>query len=348
MIYKNLSYRDALNEALIQEMERDSDVFVYGIDCDDHKRIFGSTKNLVERFGPQACFSTPLCEDTLVGFGIGAALNGLKPVNSHIRVDFLLLAMNQLINMGSSFRYGSGGKASVPLVVRSVIGKGWGQAYQHSKSLQSFFAHIPGLKVVMPTTPQDAKGLLIAAIRDPNPVVVLEHRLLYDVVDAVAEEPIPTEIGQANILRSGKDITVVATSWMNVEAKKAAEILARRGVEMEIVDVRSIYPMDEATIIASVRKTGHCIVADYDWLHCGVSAEIAARIYQACFGCLKSPVTRIGFEHTPCPTTRPLENQFYPNAVDIIRTAEVRLGLPPADLSQEDFYTYENQFRGPF
>lgn len=345
---RKLSYQQAINEALYQEMEKDPRVFVYGLDVADHKSIFGSTVGLAEKFGNQRCFSTPLSEDALMGFGIGAALNGLRPVNVHIRVEFLLLAINQLINIASSLRYGSNGKISLPLVIRAVIGRGWGQGYQHSKSLQSLFAHIPGLKVIMPTTPYDAKGLLVSAIRDGNPVICLEHRWLYWIEDYVPKNLYTVPIGEGSILKGGKDITVVATSWMNVEARDAASVLAKRGIKMEIVDPRTIHPLDDQLIIRSVNKTGHCIVADYDWLNCGFSAEVAARVSEKCFGKLKSPVTRIGFAPTPCPTTRPLENLFYPNAVDIIRAVEEKLGLDKSDLGKYKFHTWENKFRGPF
>ena len=343
-----ITYRQAINEALVAEMARDERVFIYGIDVADHKRTFGSSDGILEKFGPKRCFSTPLCEDTLVGFGLGAAINGLRPINVHMRVDFLLLAMNQLVNMVASFTYGSDGKVAVPLVIRAIIGRGWGQSYQHSKSLQSFFAHIPGLKVIMPTTPRDAKGLLVSAIRDNNPVVFIEHRWLYDAVGKVPEDMKPIEIGKASILRSGTDITVVGTSWMNVEALKAAEVLEKHGVSIEIIDPRTIAPLDEKPIIESVNKTGHCIVADYDWLNCGLSAEISTRIYDKCFNKLKSPITRIGFAAIHCPCTRPLENAYYPTAIDIIRAVEHKLVLREIDISNESFYSYENKFRGPF
>jgi len=345
---KKLSYREAINEALILEMRRDPSVFVYGIDVADHKKIYGTTKGLVEEFGETRCFSTPLSEETLVGFGLGAAINGLRPVNVHIRVDFLILAMNQIVNMVSSFQYGSAGKLKVPLVIRAIIGKGWGQSYQHSKSLHSFFAHIPGLKVVMPTTPSDARGLLISAIRDNNPVIFLEHRFLYDVVDDVDEKAEPIPIGKSNVLRRGTDLTIVSTSWMNVEAMEAARIMAKRGVQLEIIDPRTISPLDIEPMVKSVAKTGHLIVADYDWINCGFGAEIAAQISQRCFGKLKTPITRLGFAPTPCPCTRPLEDAYYPNAIDIIRNVEKKLDLSITDLSGETFYTYENKFKGPF
>jgi pyruvate dehydrogenase E1 component beta subunit len=265
-----------------------------------------------------------------------------------MRVDFLLLGVNQLVNMIATHRYGSGGTMRVPMVIRAIIGRGWGQSYQHSKALHSWFAHIPGLKVVMPSTPRDAKGMLIAAIRDDNPVVFIEHRWLYDAVGDVPEDCSSISLDGARVLRPGKDITVVGTSWMNVEAIRAAQILEKHGVDVEVVDVRSIAPFDGKTIIDSVKKTGHCIVADNDWVHCGFSAEVATTVYEACYRQLKSPVHRIGYEATPCPCTRPLEDEFYPNAIDIIRAVEAKLGLRPIDLSGEDFYSYENKFKGPF
>lgn len=345
---KRITYEEAIALSLAQEMERDPSVFVYGLDVTDHKKIFGSTKGL-EKFPEKRFFGTPLSEDAMTGVGLGAALNGLRPVHVHIRVDFLLLAMNQLANMIAPAHFGSGGKLKVPLVIRAVIGRGWGQAFQHSKSLQSIFAHIPGLVVVMPSNAYDVKGLLASAIRSDNPVIFLEHRWLYWLEGKVPVKPYTIPFGKAKVVRKGKDVTVVATSWMNVEAYKAAEILEKKqGVEVEIIDPRTIYPLDEAAIARSVQKTGHLIVADYDWEFCGFSAEVAAMISEKCFGILKSPVTRIAFPHTQCATTRPLENEFYPNAVDIIRAIEKKLKLKSTNLKGEEFYSWENRFKGPF
>ena len=345
---RKISFCEALNEAMTQEMDRDPNVFVYGIGVPDHKKIFESTAGILEKFGPERCFDTPLCEEAMTGFGLGAAINGMRPIHIHIRVDFLLLAMNQLVNMVSSFVHSTGGKLKVPLVIRAVVGRGWGQGFQHSKTLHSYFAHIPGLKVVLPTTPREAKGLLTSAIRDDNPVIFIEHRWLYWALDEVPETPYTIPLGEGNIVRAGRDITIVATSWMNVEALRAAEILERHGVSVEIVDPRTIAPLDENLIIDSVKKTGHCIVADNDWVDCGFSAEVAARVSEKCFGDLKSPVRRIGFASTPCPTVRCLENEFYPNAIDIIREVERKFDIEPIDLSGEDFYSHERRFKGPF
>jgi len=258
--------------------------------------------------------------------------------------------LNQIVNMISNFRYMTGGQLKVPIVIRAIIGRGWGQSAQHSKSLHSFFAHIPGLKVIMPTTPFDAKGLLASAIRDDNPVICLEHRWLYDIVDKVDVSPealVP--LGEPNVLQEGTDLTIVATSWMNIEALRAAEVVNKfHGKKVEVIDPRTIAPLNYKIIYESVNKTGQCIVADYDWVNCGFSAEVAARVSESCFNRLKSPVTRLGFSETPCPTTRPLENKFYPNTIDIVRQVESKLNLKPSDLSKEKFYSYENKFKGPF
>ncbi len=342
-----LTFRKALSVALAKEMEADPSVFVFGLDVPDHKRIFGSTSGLLERFGPERCFGTPLSEEAMTGVALGAALSGLRPVHVHIRVDFMLLAMNQIANMLSNLRYMSGGRLRIPLVIRAVIGRGWGQSAQHSKSLHGLFGHFPGLKVVLPTTPQDAYSLLRSAIREDNPVIFLEHRWLYDIQGEVDDEQtIP--LGVSALRRAGDALTVVCTSWMNVEAMKAAEVLAKRGVELEVIDVRTVSPLDLDPLVESVRKTKHCIIADYDWTFCGFSAELAALIGARCFEELARPIERLGFAQVPCPTTRPLENLFYPSAVNIIRSAEHLLGLEESDLSQESFYSYEQNFKGPF
>ena len=342
-----ITFGEALNLALVREMESDPDVFVFGLDVPDHKRIFGSTRGLVEKFGTERCFGTPLSEDAMTGVALGAAIAGLRPVHVHIRADFVLLGMNQIGNMLSSLRYMSGGRLSSPLVIRAIIGRGWGQSAQHSKSMHGVFAHFPGLKVVLPTTPQDGYSLLRAAIRDDNPVLFLEHRWLYDIAGVVDEdEKIP--LGLPTVRRSGDTVTVVCTSWMNVEALKAAEVLSGRGIGVEVVDVRTVSPLQPDLITASVRKTRNCIIADYDWAFCGFGAELAALVSHDCFASLERPVQRLGFAHVPCPTTRPLENLFYPSALTIIRTVEEMFGLEESDLSGENFYSYEDRFKGPF
>lgn len=342
-----MTYRDALAFGAAKEMDADPNVFVFGLDVPDHKRIFGSTKGLLEKFGSERCFGTPLSEDAMTGVAIGAALSGLRPIHVHIRVDFLLLGMNQIGNVMSSLRYMSGGSLRLPLVIRAVIGRGWGQGAQHSKSLHGVFGHFPGIKVGLPTSPQDAYSMLRAAVRDDNPVILLEHRWLYDIEGHVDEHHLPSLEGPT-IVRHGNAVTVACTSWMTIEAVKAAEVLAKHGIDLEVIDMRMVAPLDESLVVSSVARTGHCIVADYDWLYAGFSAELAARISHHCFDSLQWPVERIGFAAVPCPTTRSLENHFYPSAVDIIRTVERMLGLPGTDLSHEVFYSYEERFKGPF
>lgn len=343
----SMTYRDALALAAAKEMDADPSVFVFGLDVPDHKRIFGSTKGLVEKFGSSRCFGTPLSEDAMTGVAIGAALSGLRPVHVHIRADFLLLGMNQIANVMSSLRYMSGGALRLPLVIRAVIGRGWGQGAQHSKSLHGLFGHFPGIKVGLPTSPQDAYSMLRAAIRDDNPVILLEHRWLYDIEGKVDEDYVPSLPGPV-VVRAGSDATVACTSWMTIEAMKAAEVLERRGINIEVIDMRTVAPLDEGIVASSIAKTGHCLIADYDWLYAGFSAELAARVAYRCFGALRKPIERIGFAPVPCPTTRPLENLFYPSAVQIIRAVERLLDLDSIDLSQESFYSYEERFKGPF
>lgn len=345
---KTMTYREAIRSALAEEMRRDNNVFVYGIDVADHKRIFGTTDGIVEEFGNGRCFSTPLSEDALTGFGLGVAMNGMRPVNVHMRADFLMLTMNQLANMISSTHYGTDGRLKVPMVIRAVIGRGWGQSYQHNKSLQSCFAHLPGLKVYMPATVSDAKNMTICAIRDDNPVLLIEHRWLYDAVGEVAPYTEDFCPSSPRILKPGDDITIVATSWMTVEAMQAATVLEKNGIRAEIINVASISPFMSEPIVESVLKTRCCVIADNDWIPCGFSAEAATQIYQSCYGILKAPVERIGYAFSPCPCTRVLETHFYGGAEQIIRATEKMLDLAPIDLSGEDFYTYERKFKGPF
>jgi len=253
-----------------------------------------------------------------------------------------------LINQISAFRYISNGEFKVPIVIRNIIGRGWGQGSQHTKTMQSLFAHIPGLKVVMPTTIEDAKGLTAAAIRDDNPVMLMEHRWLYYAEGEVEEDPFVLPLDKANKMRGGKDVTIIATSWMNVEAMRAAEILSKHGVEVEVIDTRCISSVDIGLMAKSVHKTRKCIIADYDWIYCGFSAELATQIYDASSGHLDCAIKRLGFAHTPCPTARHLENEFYPNSVNIIRAVEEMLGIEEIDVTGEEFYSYENKFKGPF
>lgn len=336
-----INYGQALRQALDQAMERDPKVIVMGIGVDDHKAVFGSTEGLVQKYGHARVFDTPIAEGALTGIAIGAALGGLKPVHIHIRTDFLYLAMDQLLNLAAKWHYMFGGKGSIPIVVRAVIGRSWGQGAQHSQSLQSLFMHIPGIKIVMPTTPADAKGLLLGAIADPNPVLMIEHRLLYYIDGEVSEKPIAMELGPAVVRRQGADITIVANSYMVVEAIKAAEHLAKHGVEVEIVDPVCLAPLDTKTILDSVRKTGRALIIDTSWTTCGTSAEIAAVIAEN----LTVPIRRMGNAPTTCPVSKPLEDLFYPNAHKIVRTVFEMLGK---NIPDDEIPALTSKFKGPF
>lgn len=342
---KTMKYGEAIRAALLHAMENDPSVIVMGIGVDDHKAVFASTKGLVERFGPGRVFDTPVAEATMTGVAVGAALAGLKPVHIHIRADFLYLAMDQLFNIAAKWRGMFGGRMSVPLVIRAVIGRSWGQGAQHSQSLPSFMMHVPGVKLAMPTTPADAAGFMTAAINDPNPVVLIEHRLLYDITGEVPEPGTPAPWGRAAVRRRGKDLTVVANSYMVVEALKAAEFLESHGIDIEIVDPVSLVPLDENTIIASVKKTGGLLVLDTSWVTCGMSAEIAALAAEKAFSELDRPVRRMGMQRATCPVSKPLENAFYPSAKTIAAEICSMLGRSfPAKPAP----VLVNSFKGPF
>lgn len=344
-----LKYVDALCEGVGQEMEADPSVFVFGLDVDDHKAIQGSTRGLLQRFGADRVFNTPLSEDAMTGVAIGAAMAGMRPIHVHIRMDFLMLCMNQLVNIAAKARYMYGGSVKVPMVVRSMIGKSWGQGAQHSQGLHSMFMHVPGLKVVAPSNAHDVKGAMITAIRDDNPVIFVEHRLLYGTEAYVPEAPYEVPFGKARVTRPGKDVTLVGISNMLVECLRAAELLAEVGIEAEVIDPISLVPLDFDTIFASANRTGRLLVVDNAWMNCGASAEILARMGES----MDRPVKmkRMGFAPTTCPTSPPLEALFYPNPATIATAARHMLepGAPAWDPESERAkLTYQTQFRGPF
>lgn len=346
-----LKYVDALSEAVALEMERDERVFLYGLDVDDHKRIQGSTKGLLERFGPERVFTTPLSEDAMTGLGIGAAMAGMRPIHVHIRMDFLMLCMNQLINMAAKAHYMYGGAVKVPMVVRSMIGKSWGQGAQHSQGLHAFFMHVPGLKVVAPSNAHDAKGCMIAAVRDDNPVMFVEHRLLYNTEAHVPAGSYSVPPGQARLCTQGDDITIVGISNMALECVRAAELLEETGIKAEVIDPIWLSPLDSETIVKSAQRTGRLLVVDNGWLTCGASAEIVARVAEGSIGSQSVTMARMGFAESTCPTTPSLEEHFYPNPATI---AERAFGLVHPDRPgwqpdpERARLAYQTQFRGPF
>jgi pyruvate/2-oxoglutarate/acetoin dehydrogenase E1 component len=346
-----LRYVDALREGVSQEMELDPRVFVFGLDVDDHKGIQGSTLGLREKFGAERVFTTPLSEDAMTGVAIGAAMAGLRPIHVHIRMDFLMLCMNQLVNIGAKAHYMYGGAVKVPMVVRSMIGKSWGQGAQHSQGLHAMFMHVPGLKVVAPSNAHDAKGCMIAAIRDDNPVIFVEHRLLYPTEAYVPEEPFTVPFGHARVLKTGKDITLVGISNMVMECLRAQELLAEAGVQAEVLDPISLVPLDIDSIVDSVNRTGNLLVVDTAWTSCGASAEIVAGVAESPRVLRGVRMARMGYAATTCPPSPPIEQEFYPNAAKIAAKA-YEMARPESGQWTPDatraMLTHQLQFRGPF
>jgi pyruvate/2-oxoglutarate/acetoin dehydrogenase E1 component len=315
-----LSYLDAIGEALAQEMRRDPTVVVFGEDNiggmgTDGKlgNAWGPTKGLHEEF-PDQIFDTPITESAFVGAAVGAAATGLRPVADLLFIDFAGVCFDQILNQAAKLRYMVGGKASVPLVLRAMWGAGMRRGAQHSQALYSIFAHIPGLKVAVPSTPADAKGLMIAAIRDNDPVIFFEHKMLYFTHGVVPEEPYEIPLGKARIVREGGDCTIVAIGRMVSEAEKAAEQLAADGVECEIIDPRTVSPLDEETIYASVRRTGHFVVVDESTPRCSVAGDIASLVAENTFDALRGPVRMVTSPHAPTPFSPSLEDAYAPSA----------------------------------
>jgi len=323
---RGLTYKEAILESTAQMLETDRSVFVIGEGVDDSGGVFGTTKGLHTRFGKDRVMDSPLAENAITGIAIGAAVAGMRPILVHMRVDFMPLTMDQLVNHAAKWSYMFGGKVGVPLVVRSIIGRGWGSAAQHSQSLQALFAQIPGLKVVMPTTPYDAKGLLRASVYDGNPVIFIEHRWLYEQMGHVPLEPYTVEIGKAIVRRPGRDATIAAISHMVCESVKAAEMLAEEGIDSEVIDLRTIRPLDSEMIIESVKKTGRLVVADTGWKQCGTGSELITRVVEDAYGALKAPPQRINLPEVPTPASPVLEKAYYPGAVEIAAAVKKTLG----------------------
>jgi len=321
-----LSYREALREALHQALKRDPRVFIMGEGVDDPPGIFGSTVSLHKDFTGRV-FDTPIAENGLTGFAVGAALAGMRPVLVHMRMDFMPLSFDQLINHASKICYMSGGKAHVPLVIRAIIGRGWGSAAQHSQSLQALFMHMPGIKVVVPSSAYDAKGLLLSSIADDNPVIVIEHRWLYDIKGSVPAKEYIIPIGKGLIRRPGKAATVLAVSLMVNEALEAAKKLKEDGIEIEIIDPRSLVPFDEGMVVDSVKKTGRLVIADLGWRSGGAAEIVLGRIHNKIRRYLKADVQIVALPDTPTPSCHRLERAFYRGSEDIVKAVKKTYGL---------------------
>ena len=348
---RQLTFANAILEATDQCLAHDPKVYLMGLGVTDPKGTFGTTLGLESKYGERRVMDIPTSENAMTGIAIGSALVGMRPIMTHQRVDFVFLAFDQILNNASKWHYMFGGRMRVPLVIRLMIGRGWGQGPQHSQSLQSVFGHFPGLKVVMPTTPHDAKGLLVAAIDDDNPVIFMEHRWLHGIVGDVPEDRYAVPIGKARIAREGADLTIVATSYMTLEALHAAERLEELGIKAEVIDLRTVRPLDEDAIIQSVRKTGRLIVADLAWKAIGLGSEIVA--IAAEHGLLRQPPKRITFPDCPAPTSSALAKRFYPRAMNIVIAAKDMFGLKDdvdeaARLDPALFDVPDPTFRGPF
>jgi acetoin:2,6-dichlorophenolindophenol oxidoreductase subunit beta len=328
-----LSYAEAVREGTEQEMARDPAVILLGQGVDYDRGLLGTTKGLVQRFGPSRVFDTPLAEDGMTGISIGAAMAGVRPIHTHVRMDFLTLCMNQLINIAAKAHYMFGGAVKVPLVIRTLIGDGWGA--QHSQGLHSQFANIPGLKIVAPSTPHDAKGCLAQAVRDDNPVIFIEHFKLYAEQGNVPVEPYTIPFGKSVIRRKGKDITLVGISYANVECLKAAAYLEQAGISAEVIDPVSLAPLDMKTILASVEKTGRLLVVDTAWTGCGMSAEIVAVAAERFSSRRKLALQRLGFAPVPSPNAPALEKHFYPEAEKIAQAAAKMVGKARMKLARK-------------
>lgn len=319
---REISYLEAVREALRQEMQRDERVFLIGEDVGVYGGAFGVTLGLVQEFGEERVIDTPISELCIAGAITGAALVGMRPVGEIMFMDFITLATEQLVNQAAKIRFMFGGEASVPFVLRTAAGSGTGAAAQHSQSLENWFVHVPGLQVVAPTTPYDAKGLLIAAIRDDNPVLFIEHKLLYKTKGPVPEEPYTIPLGMADVKRRGQDLTIVATTIMVRRALEAAETLAQEGIEAEVIDPRTLKPVDEQTIVESVIKTGKALIVHEACKTGGYGGELAAIIAgSAAFDYLEAPIVRLGGRDMPIPYNRTLEYHSVPQVENIVAAA---------------------------
>ena len=307
-------------------MTLDKNVYIMGQGINDKIGMFGATTDIYKQFGEDRVFDTPLAETGLTGMAVGAALNGLRPIYCHNRPDFLMLAMDQIVNHASKYNYMSGGQCPIPLVIWAVTGQGWGSAAQHSQALQGLFMHIPGLKIIMPTTPYDAKGLMLQAIADNNPTLFLDHRKVYYQRGNVPEEIYRIPFGKGVVRRIGTEVTILGISAMALEAIKAAEKLEKMGISAEIIDLRTIKPFDINIILESVKKTGYLIIADTGWRTGGIAAEIAASVYESAFNVLKAPIERVTLPDLPTPAAYTLEDAYYATQEDIIKAVHRVMG----------------------
>jgi len=321
-----LSYREAVRDALVQAMRRDEDVFVMGEDIAEMGGSMGVTVGMLDEFGPERVRNTPISEMALVGTAIGAAVQGMRPVAEVMYEDFLTLAAEQIVNQAAKHRYMSGGQMTVPVTIRTQGGAGWSPGAQHAQQLEAWFCHVPGLKVVFASTPEDVRGLLWSAIYDDNPVVFFEHRTLYPIKGEVPEELEPIPIGKARVQREGEDVTVVAIGRLVHDALEAAKLAEAEGISVEVLDPRTLLPLDEPAIVASVQKTNRAVVAHEAVTRMGFGAEVAAVIQYQAFDYLDAPVERVGSKFSPLPFSPVMEEYVVPHAQDVLEAIRRTVG----------------------
>jgi len=323
---EELSYREAVRDAMSTAMRRDEDVFIMGEDIAEMGGSMGVTQGMLEEFGPERVRNTPISEMAIVGAGIGAAIAGMRPIVEIMYQDFTTLAMEQIVSQAAKHRYMSGGQIKVPITIRTQGGAGWSPGAQHAQQLEAWFVHVPGLKVVFPSTPEDVRGLLWSSIYEDNPIVFFEHRTLYGLKGEVPDEIEPIEIGKARIHREGEDVTVVATGRLVHESLKAAEQAAEEGISVEVFDPRTLQPLDEDALIASVEKTNRAVVAHEAVTRMGWGAEVAAVVQEKAFDYLDAPVARVGAKFTPIPFAPVMEEWVIPHAKDVLAAIKKTVG----------------------
>ena len=321
-----LSYREAVRDALSQAMRNDEDVFIMGEDIAEMGGSMGVTQGMLDEFGPERVRNTPISEMAIVGAGIGAAIAGMRPIVEIMYQDFTTLAMEQIVSQAAKHRYMSGGQIKVPLTIRTQGGAGWSPGAQHAQQLEAWFVHVPGLKVVFPSTPEDVRGLLWSSIYEDNPIVFFEHRTLYGIKGEVPDEIEPIEIGKARIHREGEDVTVVATGRLVHESLKAAEQAAEDGISVEVFDPRTLQPLDEDALIASVKKTNRAVVAHEAVTRMGWGAEVAAVVQEKAFDYLDAPIARVGAKFTPIPFAPVMEEWVVPHVKDVLAAIKKTVG----------------------
>jgi pyruvate dehydrogenase E1 component beta subunit len=354
MAERQLKFAEAVHEAIDICLERDPSTFVMGLGTPDPVGVFGTTRGLHEKHGRNRVFDMPVAENAMTGIALGSCLVGMRPIMSHVRLEFAMVAIDQICNQAAKWHYMFGGRSKVPLTIRMIVGRGWGQGPQHSQSLHAWFSHVPGLKVVMPSTPHDAKGLLTASIEDDSPVVFLEHRWLHNIHGPVPQGYYTVPLGEPHVIVEGRDATIVASSYAAIDAIKAAHQLAEQGIGAEVIDLRTLVPRNDGPILDSVRKTGRLVVVDQGTLTCGFAGEMVARVAEGAFASLKSAPIRVTLPDCPTPTTRALSNYYYPTPQHIVAAVRRVLDLPfddpwaniePGDKTLD---VPDTSFTGPF